>query len=56
MKENRTFESFMVRIRKKNGKWIGNIIYIKKGIEYPIRKISEIPEIIKRFVKEGEKQ
>ncbi len=54
MRKNSRFESFLIRIRKDEDKWIGTVIYIRKGFAYPINKISKIPEIIRQIIKEGD--
>ncbi|MCD6426535.1 MAG: hypothetical protein J7L03_00315 [Caldisericaceae bacterium] len=56
MKKRETFESFLIRIRKEKGKWVGTIICIKNGFSFPIAKLSDISVIIKKFVKEGEEK
>ncbi len=51
MKEEK-FVSFLVRLKRKKGVWVGAVSYIQKNVEKPIRGLAQIQSAIEKMLKE----
>ena len=46
--------SFLVRLKKKKGIWIGAVSYIQKNVEKPVKGLAQIQSAIEKLLKEDE--